>query len=99
MWSLIKATAIRDGGGRPILAINVIEDVTEQREREQELRFLADTGKVLAGSIAWERTFPEIARLVVARPRGLVRDRGARGRRLGAAGGVRALRSRQADAR
>ena len=65
MWSLIKATAIRDGQGRPILAINVIEDVTEQREREQQLRFLADTGKVLAGSLAWERTFPEIARLVV----------------------------------
>lgn len=65
MWSLIKATAIRDPKGRPILAINVIEDVTEQREREQQLQFLADTGKVLAGSLAWERTFPEVARLVV----------------------------------
>ena len=64
MWSLIKATAIRDENGVPILAINVIEDVTEQRGREQQLRFLADAGRVLGGSLDWEQTFPEIARLV-----------------------------------
>jgi PAS domain S-box-containing protein len=64
LWSLIKATAIRDPGGRAILAINVIEDVTEQRERELQLRFLADTGKVLGGSLDWEQTFPDIARMV-----------------------------------
>jgi PAS domain S-box-containing protein len=64
MWALIKATAIRDPGGTPILAINVIEDVTEQREREQHLSFLADTGRVLGGSLDWEETFPEIAKMV-----------------------------------
>jgi PAS domain S-box-containing protein len=64
LWSLIKATAIRDAHGRPLLAINVIEDVTEQRERELQLRLLADTGKALAGSLDWEQTFPEIARMV-----------------------------------
>jgi PAS domain S-box-containing protein len=64
MWSLIKATAIRDEHGKTILAINVIEDVTEQREREQQLRLLADAGRVLGGSLDWEKTFPEIARLV-----------------------------------
>jgi PAS domain S-box-containing protein len=63
-WSLIKATAIRSPDGRPLLAINVIEDVTEQRERELQLQFLADTGKALGGSLDWEQTFPEIARLV-----------------------------------
>jgi PAS domain S-box-containing protein len=64
MWSLLKATAIRDESGTPILAINVIEDVTAQREREQQLSFLADAGRVLGGSLDWEQTFPEIARLV-----------------------------------
>jgi PAS domain S-box-containing protein len=64
MWSLIKATAIRDATGKPILAINVIEDVTAQREREEQLGFLADAGRVLGGSLDWEQTFPEIARLV-----------------------------------
>jgi serine phosphatase RsbU (regulator of sigma subunit) len=67
MWSLIKATAIRDEQGVPILAINVIEDVTGQREREQQLRLLADAGKVLAGSFDWEETFPEIARMIAGR--------------------------------
>jgi PAS domain S-box-containing protein len=64
MWSLIKATTIRDRDGTPLLAVNVIEDVTEQREREQQLRFLADSGRILAGSLDWEETFPELARLV-----------------------------------
>jgi PAS domain S-box-containing protein len=64
LWSLIKATAIRDEHGRPVLAINVIEDVTEQRERELQLQLLADTGKALGGSLDWEETFPEIARMV-----------------------------------
>jgi PAS domain S-box-containing protein len=63
LWALIKATAIRDEQGKAILAINVIEDVTEQRRREQELRFLADTGKVLGSSLDWRQTFPEVARL------------------------------------
>jgi PAS domain S-box-containing protein len=62
-WSLIKATAIRDPSGVPLLAINVIEDVTEQRERELQLRFLAETGRALSSSLDWEETFPEIARL------------------------------------
>jgi PAS domain S-box-containing protein len=66
-WSLVKATAIRDGNGSPILAINVIEDVTEQRERELELRLLADTGRALASSLDWEQSFPEVARLVAGR--------------------------------
>src|SRR3954447_16821035 len=64
MWSLIKATTIRDRAGSPLLAVNVIEDVTEQREREQQLQFLADTGRILGGSLDWEETFPQIARMV-----------------------------------
>src|SRR3954471_21618304 len=64
MWSLIKATTIRDPSGKPLLAVNVIEDVTEQREREQQLRFLAETGRILGGSLDWEDTFPELARMV-----------------------------------
>jgi PAS domain S-box-containing protein len=64
MWSQIKATTIRDPHGTPLLAVNVIEDVTEQRERERQLRFLADSARILGGSLDWEETFPELARLV-----------------------------------
>src|SRR3954471_23185652 len=66
MWSLIKATTIRDRAGDPLLAVNVIEDVTEQREREQQLQFLADAGRILGGSLDWEETFPQIARMVAS---------------------------------
>jgi serine phosphatase RsbU (regulator of sigma subunit) len=44
--------------------VNVIEDVTEQREREQQLHFLAEAGRVLGRSLEWEETFPELAGLV-----------------------------------
>ncbi|MEA2430799.1 MAG: hypothetical protein QOI19_1272 [Thermoleophilaceae bacterium] len=64
MWSLIKATTIRDPAGKPLLAVNVIEDVTAQREREQQLRFHADTGRILGSSLDWEDTFPQLARMV-----------------------------------
>ena len=62
-WLQIKATAIRDEQGEPVLAINVIEDVTEQRERELAQRFLADTAGALAGSLDVNETFPRVAEL------------------------------------
>jgi serine phosphatase RsbU (regulator of sigma subunit) len=63
-WSQIKATAIRDEDGAPVLAINVIEDVTDQRERELGQRFLANVSGVLAGSLDVSQTFPRVAELV-----------------------------------
>jgi PAS domain S-box-containing protein len=62
-WSQIKATAIRDESGTPVLAINVIEDVTDQREREETQRFLADVGAALAASLDIDATFPVVASL------------------------------------
>ncbi|MEA2449179.1 MAG: hypothetical protein QOG63_1111 [Thermoleophilaceae bacterium] len=62
-WSQIKATAIRDESGEPVLAINVIEDVTDQREREETQRFLADVGAALTGSLDVDETLPRVARL------------------------------------
>ena len=65
MWSLIKATAIRDEDGAPMLAINVFEDVTEQREREQQLALPGRRGRACSAARSTaETTFPEIARLV-----------------------------------
>ena len=62
-WSQIKAAAIRDESGTPVLAINVIEDVTDQREREETQRFLADVGAALAASLDIDATFPRVAAL------------------------------------
>ncbi len=62
-WSQIKATAIRNETGEVVLAINVVEDVTEQRERELGQRFLAEASGALASSLDIGETFPRIAEL------------------------------------
>src|SRR4029450_5866079 len=59
----IKATALLGEDGEPEMAINVIEDVTDQRERELGQRFLADASGVLASSLDVTETFPRVAEL------------------------------------
>ena len=64
-WSIIKATPIRDPGGRVVLAINIYEDVTEHIERERTQRVLARVGEVLTTSLSYERTLQSVADLCV----------------------------------
>src|SRR4051812_32723572 len=66
-WSVVKATPILGDDGEPVLAINVIEDVTEQREREDAARFLAESSGVLSSSLDYEVTLANVARLAVPR--------------------------------
>jgi PAS domain S-box-containing protein len=40
-------------------------DITERREAEEQLRFLADAGSVLASSLDYERTLEQVVRLAV----------------------------------
>jgi serine phosphatase RsbU (regulator of sigma subunit) len=63
-WMLTKATPVRDADGR-LLAVNVIEDVTEAKEAERRQRFLAEAGAVLAGSLDYQETLERVARLAV----------------------------------
>src|SRR5215213_7853765 len=64
-WARVKSTPVfaADGGVR--LAINVIEDITELKRAEQGQRFLAEAGRVLAGSLDYEETLAAVARLAV----------------------------------
>jgi serine phosphatase RsbU (regulator of sigma subunit) len=64
-WSILKATPIRDPGGRVVLAINIYEDVTEHIERERSQRVLARVGEVLTTSLSYERTLQNVADLCV----------------------------------
>jgi PAS domain S-box-containing protein len=66
-WSQVKATAIRDENGTPTLAINVVEDVTEQLEREESQRLLAEASGALASSLDVAETFPRVAVAVARR--------------------------------
>ena len=86
-WLLTKATLYTDpAGGR--LAINIIEDVTEAKDAELRQRFLAEAGQLLATSLDYEQTLERVARMIVPRPRRLVRHRdGRRARRVAPGGG------------
>ena len=65
-WFLTKATALEDEDGG-ILAVIVIEDVTEQHEAALRQRFLAEAGQALASSLDLEETLRRVARLAVPR--------------------------------
>jgi len=64
-WSRIKATPVLEPDGSVRLAINVVEDITELKRAEQGQRFLAEAGRVLAGSLDYEETLAAVARLAV----------------------------------
>src|SRR3954454_10436725 len=51
-WRLVKATPLEVGG--ELLAVSVIEDVTEAKEAELRKRFLAEAGEVLSSSLDYE---------------------------------------------
>ena len=61
-WLLTKATQLDDGGR---LAVNIIEDVTEEKNAERRQRFLAEAGQLLASSRDSEHALQRIAELAV----------------------------------
>jgi PAS domain S-box-containing protein len=63
-WRLIKAAPLEGPDGE-LLAVSVIEDVTEAKEAERHQRFLAEAGEAFASSLDYEETLRRVARLVV----------------------------------
>jgi PAS domain S-box-containing protein len=63
-WRLIKAAPLEGPDGE-LLAVSVIEDVTEGKEAERHQRFLAEAGEALASSLDYEETLRRVARLAV----------------------------------
>ena len=64
-WRLVRARPILDGDGQPRLAVNVIEDVTEQRDHEVAQAFLVRAGNLLGASLDPQETLDNLARAVV----------------------------------
>jgi len=64
-WRLVKARAVLDTDGQPRLAVNVFEDVTEQRDRELAQSFLVRASKLLGASLDPAETLENLARAVV----------------------------------
>jgi PAS domain-containing protein len=64
-WVVLKATAIRDGGGSVLAAITIIEEVTEQHRASQRLQLLAQATAILASSLDYQQTLRNVAGLAV----------------------------------
>ena len=64
-WSIVKSTPIRDESGDVVLAINVMEDVTDRMRTERIERFLSEASKLLAGSLDYTTTLSRVAELAV----------------------------------
>jgi PAS domain S-box-containing protein len=64
-WLLTKSRAILDEHGQPMMAVNVIEDITAQRRREERQRLLAEASKLLGSSLDWEETVRRVTDLAV----------------------------------
>ena len=62
---VVKARPVVGADGAPKMAINVIEDITEQKRAEQSQRFLADVSVALAESLDYDTTLRTVARLAV----------------------------------
>ncbi len=64
-YTRVKSTPVHEDDGRVRLAINVIEDITEIKRSEVGQRFLAEAGRVLAGSLDYHETLAAVAQLAV----------------------------------
>jgi PAS domain S-box-containing protein len=65
-WLRIKASSVPDPAtGRPNLAVNVIEDVTDERRAGEAAAFLSEASKLLASSLEYEETLRRVAEAAV----------------------------------
>jgi PAS domain S-box-containing protein len=66
-WRMTKSTAVHSPEGDVLLAVNVIEDITETKRSEMAQRLLADASSVLASSVDYASTLQQVAELTVPR--------------------------------
>jgi PAS domain S-box-containing protein len=66
-WSVVRATPILTSDGRVQLVINVFRDITEERDTEARIHFLAEAGTLLSASLDYEATLADLARMLVPR--------------------------------
>ncbi len=71
-WTLVRATAVRLPGGQVPYVVNVMEDLTEARARDEALRlesrqrsFVSDAARELNSSLDYKQTLRAVARLAV----------------------------------
>jgi PAS domain S-box-containing protein len=63
----ISAEPVRDGAGTIVAAVATLFDLTEHRQREETLAFLAEASVVLTRSLDFTNTLTDLVRLAVPR--------------------------------
>ena len=61
------ARPVIDEDGRALLVMSIVQDVTAEREREDQARFLAEVGTLLASSLHTEESLSALASKAVSR--------------------------------
>ncbi len=64
-WSHVRATPVLDRDGTVVFAVTAFQDITRLKQVEAGLRYLAETGALLATSLDYETTLQNVARLAV----------------------------------
>jgi PAS domain S-box-containing protein len=64
-WGTVVLSAMRDQDGQLHGFSNIARDLTERKRVEKAQAFLAQAGEVLTGSLDYERTLKELARLAI----------------------------------
>jgi PAS domain S-box-containing protein len=60
-WSVTKATPVLDEHGAVVLAVNIIEDVTDARLAERQQRFLSEASMLVSSSLDIDVTLDKVA--------------------------------------
>jgi PAS domain S-box-containing protein len=66
-WMQGIGHVLPDENSKPVRMIGLGRDVTERKQREEALAFLAEASEALSRSLDYERTLREVARLAVPR--------------------------------
>ncbi len=65
-WLDARGRVLRDEAGRPQRLVGVCTDVTEDKQKEDAARFLAEASTLLASSLEYDITLANVARLAVS---------------------------------
>ncbi len=64
-WLMVNASPVYDAGSNNRMAVNIFQDITELKQREQEQHILAKTGELMAQAYEYEMAIEEISKLIV----------------------------------
>jgi PAS domain S-box-containing protein len=66
-WSVVRSTPLLSAEGEVQLVVNVFHDITRERLEEERIHFLAEASALLSGSLDYEATLADLAKLLVPR--------------------------------